>query len=440
MDVPMFLERNTAGKKYNGQYVIGFDLSDTYSQVSYWKVGTEAPETVSVVNGGQNYNIPTVLCKRNEANQWFYGKDAIKNSEEGEGILLTNLVTQAKTGKSVILEGEEFDPTRLLALFMKRCLSMLNLLVPAEQIVSFMVTTQTLDYRMVEILNEVIPDLQLHTEHVFFQSHTESFYYYMIYQPEELWSQDVLLFDYSQDYLKSYRMERNRHTTPVVAYIERQEFPQFRQVEMPEEENLQQEMRELLDHQFYQIVSDCIGTRAISSAFLIGEGFEGDWLKDSLRVLCNNRRVFQGNNLYSKGACFGAMEKIDQSEIGKQLVFLGNEKLKANVGMKVYRQGKESYLALLDAGVNWFEASRDCEVYLDTGNRLSFLVTPLTGKNVREEEVVLEGLPLREKRTTRIALSMKMLSESRVKLEIKDLGFGQIFPSSGQSWTQEFDL
>lgn len=373
-------------------------------------------------------------------NQWFYGKDAVKNSEEGEGILLTDLLTKAREGKNVMLEGEEFDPTRLLALFMKRCLSMLNLLVPPIVSHSFMVTTQMLDYRTVEILNDVIPDLQLRAEHVFFQSHTESFYYYMIYQPEELWSQDVLLLDYSQEFLNSYRMERNRHTTPVVAYIEKQEYPQLKQVEMPEEESLQEEMRELLDHQFYQIVSECIGARAVSSAFLIGEGFEGEWMKESLRLLCNNRRVFQGNNLYSKGACYGALEKISQSELGKKLVFLGNEKLKSNVGMKVYRQGKESYLALLDAGVNWFEASRQCEFYLDTGNRISLLITPLTGRNVREEEVVLDGLPLRKKRTTRIRLSMRMLSESKVKVEMQDLGFGQIFPSSGQNWIREFEL
>lgn len=436
----MFLERNTTGKNYTGQYVIGFDLSDQYSQVSYWKIGTDGPETVSVVNGGQSYNIPTALCKRHEVNQWFYGNDAVKNSEEGEGILLTELLTRARDGKNVMLEGEEFDPTRLLALFMKRCLSMLNLLVPSDHIASFMVTAQNLDYRTVEVLNDVIPDLQLRTEHVFFQSHTESFYYYMIYQPEELWNQDVVLFDYSQEFLKSYRMERNRHTTPVVAYIEKQEYPQLKQIEMPEEESLKEEMKELLDHQFYQIVSECMGARAVSTAFLIGEGFEGEWMKESLRLLCSNRRVFQGNNLYSKGACFGALEKISQSELSRRLVFLGNEKLKANVGMKVYRQGKESYLALLDAGVNWFEASRQCEFYLDTGNKLSFLITPLTGRNAREEEVVLDGLPLRKKRTTRIRLSMRMLSESKVKMEAQDLGFGQIFPSSGQSWTQEFEL
>ena len=90
--------------------------------------------------------------------------------------------------------------------------------------------------------------------------------------------------------------------------------------------------------------------------------------------------------------------------------------------------------------MNWFEASRQCEFYLDTGNRISLLITPLTGRNVREEEVVLDGLPLRKKRTTRIRLSMRMLSESKVKVEMQDLGFGQIFPSSGQNWIREFEL
>ena len=37
--------------------------------------------------------------------------------------------------------------------------------------------------------------------------------------------------------------------------------------------------------------------------YLTGEGFENNWYPNSLKVLCNGRRAFLGNNLYSKGAC-----------------------------------------------------------------------------------------------------------------------------------------
>lgn len=435
----MFLDRNTTDKKLTGQYVVGFDLGDSYSQISYWKIGSKAPATISTVSGQENYNIPTVLCKRKEVNQWFYGKDAIRNGEDNEGTIVKNLLQLATKGEPVLVENEEFDPVRLLALFVRRALSLINMELAAQKVAAYMVTTADMSYRMIEVLGEVVSALHLDSKKVFFQSHMESFYYYMIYQPEELWGQDVILYDFAGPHLISYRMERNRRTTPIVAYIDAQEYPQFKKGVFASDEALRDELKEAMDHQFYQIILQSTTEHLISAAYLIGDGFDGEWEKESLKLLCHNRRAFQGNNLYSKGACYGVFEKIAGSELGKRYVFLGNEKLKSNVGMKVFRQGQESYLALLDAGVNWFEAAKECEVYLGTGNKLSFLITPLTGRDAREVEMELEGLPIREPHTTRLYLSIQMMTETKVKVSVEDLGFGQLFPSTGLTWTKEFE-
>jgi len=431
---------NKNNKSYHGHYVVGFDLGDSYSQISYWKIGTQAPETVSLVAGEENYNIPTTLCKRSGANQWFYGRDAIKNSEEGNGTLLNNLLKLARDGAQVPVEEELFDPVRLLTLFMRRALALINLEVPQDKIAAVMVTTRDMDKRTVQVLDEAVGGLQLQTEQIFFQSYTESFYYYMLYQPEELWLQEVLLFDYSGAALSGFLMQNNRRTTPTVFFVETREYPQMKRVTPPEDEALREEFSEVLDQQFLRIVEDCTRGRMVSSAYLIGEGFSEEWLKESLRLLCRNRRVFQGNNLYSKGACYGAAERLAPGELGKKSVFLGTEKLKSNVGMKVYRQGEESYLALLDAGVNWFEAQKECDIYLKEEAGLFFLVTPLNGHGVREEELELTGLPVRPAGTTRLHLSMRMVSETTVKVTVEDLGFGQIFPASGLSWSGEFEI
>ena len=49
--------------------------------------------------------------------------------------------------------------------------------------------------------------------------------------------------------------------------------------------------------------------------------------------------------------------------------------------MRVKRQGKESYYALLDAGESWYELRKTCDIFLGAEKSLSFVVTPLTGKN-----------------------------------------------------------
>ncbi|MBQ3036741.1 MAG: hypothetical protein IJD31_07420, partial [Lachnospiraceae bacterium] len=55
-------------------------------------------------------------------------------------------------------------------------------------------------------------------------------------------------------------------------------------------------------------------------------------------------------------------------------------------------------------------------------------------------EFVLKGLPVTPNRMTRIELEAKMTSENHVVLKVTDLGFGEIYPSSGLEWTEEMDL
>ena len=77
---------------------------------------------------------------------------------------------------------------------------------------------------------------------------------------------------------------------------------------------------------------------------------------------------------------------------------------------------------------------------LEDTDRLEFIVTPLNGKDVRHVPMYLKGLPLRKRRSTRIRLKLTMLSETKVSAVVTDLGFGEIFPSSGLEWETSFHM
>lgn len=127
----------------------------------------------------------------------------------------------------------------------------------------------------------------------------------------------------------------------MVAFIEESvaDFPVW-YTEGGDAEMLSEAYKQALDKAFLRLAELSFGSRAVSSVFLIGDGFSEEWMKDSLRFLCRGRRVFQGNNLFSKGACNGMQERIHVSPTGREYIFLGNDKLKANVGMDVMRQGR----------------------------------------------------------------------------------------------------
>ena len=39
-------------------YYLGIDLTDSYAMISYYQLNQKEPETVSLVAGGENYQIP----------------------------------------------------------------------------------------------------------------------------------------------------------------------------------------------------------------------------------------------------------------------------------------------------------------------------------------------------------------------------------------------
>ena len=109
--------------------IIGYDLTNTSSQISYryLKNGSQV-ETLTAVAGQENYDIPTVLCKKCGVNQWLFGKDALRFYENDplEGILVDDLLQLAIKGEMVQLGGKGYDPIALLTLFVKRSLGLLS--------------------------------------------------------------------------------------------------------------------------------------------------------------------------------------------------------------------------------------------------------------------------------------------------------------------------
>jgi len=410
--------------------IIGYDLGNEYCQISYAVSVDGEVETLSQVAGEEVYNIPTVLCKRFNTNQWYYGREAIRQAGEGQGILVENLWNLALDGELVVIDGESYDPVSLLALFFKRSLGLLSQVGSPEKLTALMITCVVLDRRILEVLYRVVDSIYLKRDRVMFQSHVESYYNYMLHQPEELWMYLSVLFDYRKDGIRVYRMECNRFTTPVVVFVETSECGALTDRGEPASE-------EALDAAFLQLAERFCNDHRLRSVFLVGEGFQGDWMKDSIRSLCRGRRVFQGDNLFSKGACCGMQERLQVSEVGRKYVFLGEGKLKVNIGMEVLRRGESSYYALLDAGINWYEAEQTADFYLQDGNEIALLVTPLVKRKARVERIPLDQFPTA---LTRLRLHLFLEEENRLAVEVEDLGLGEFRGSSGRIWKETIVL
>ncbi len=430
------------GNSDSRRFVLGYDLGEKVSQISYLASDADMPETLSVLAGSELYNIPTVLCKRKDVNQWFYGKEAVRHIDLSDVYPVTGLIAAARDGRPLEVGDTEYDPIALLTLFVKRSLSLLSMEVSLDNVDSIMFTVKDLDNRMVQVLNAVTSALELKTDNIFYQSHEESFYNYMLYQPDELTHHTMLACDYDLEELIVHQMSLNNYTRPVVATISSEVFDEMSLPPggFPRDAALYHRTCERLDDEFLAIMQRMCEERVVSTIFLLGDGFKEKWPKRSLEYLCRTRRVFQGNNLFSKGASIAARERISPSENGSRFVFLGEDKLKSNLGIKLLKCGTEVYHALLDAGINWYEAETALDIIMDPSGILNIEVTPLTGGAPKVVQLFLEGLEERPKGTTRLHITMNMNSVNEVYVRVTDLGFGELFPATGKVWEQTIEV
>lgn len=436
----MFSERRqTADRENREGAVAGYDFGSRYVQISYCLPNGKQPETVSQVAGEEEYMIPALLAKRTDRELWLYGSQAQEAVEKGEADPVRDLLALAARAKPVEVGGQSYDPVALLSLFLKRTLSLLTPILDPDLIRAFVFSVEEVTRPVIEAINAAAAMLDFKTERVYVIGRAESFFYYNIHQPEELWTKDVLLCDLAADPLKTLLFSVNRNTTPVASFVEEGERTDIRRPVKTGDKIEDERSGMRLDQAFLGALTDLFSKRQISTVYLIGEGFDGEWYRESLPVLCRGRRVFRGNNLYSKGACYAARQRLSpRSE--KAYAFLGRDMLRANLGMYVSRRGKDAYLALFDAGENWYDAKKECEFLLEEKDTFTLRITPLDGKEIREVQVTLNGLPKRPFRASRIRLRVEMEDVSTVHVSMEDLGFGEFFPATHKFWEETIRL
>ncbi len=398
--------------------VAGLDLCDDVTQISLMspddKGGYEVV-TKPILMGSEKYCIPTLAMKVNDKDEWMFGEDA-KRAPEGFGTVYEDLIKLA-------CEDETKIP--VLSGFIRHTLKGITFRSEWPAKPMLFITLRQLDAGVLRTVKRAIELLELNDVDIRFLSHAESYFYYSASQPEELKINRVCLIDYDGKTVRTGMLSTNRNMKPNVTFIDERQF------ELPEKN----------DAGLLRICRQIMDSEVISSVYLAGTGFEGDWAKETVRYLCDDgRRVFQGMNLYTKGACYAAMDISGIKKIESGEVFLDRDKLRVNIGMDLCSEGQIRYRSLIDAGVNWFEASSEIEVMLGHEREIRITLTSISGEGDRYVVIRTTGIPERPERASRVALRFEMLSVSELKITVTDLGFGEIFPASGNEITQTVNV
>ena len=398
-------------------FYIGIDLNDRYAMISYYQLNNEEPETVGTIAGSEFYQIPLIIAKRRGIGQWYYGDDARKMARTCEMICVDSLLRRALAGESIRIEDESFPAEELLGLFLQKLIALPQKLGNASGCDRLVLTTERLSKENMELFWRIAARIGFPKDKFMVIDHKESFYYFALSQQQPLWLHDVFLFEYEQDTMHFYCLKKDMRTTPKVVSIS---------------ESSRMTLEQDRDGAFLRIQHKAFENQIISSVYLVGDGFDGEWMKNSLSNLCRGRRAFIGKNLFSKGACYAAA--VRDHEEDWPFLYMGENEMKFNISLKVRRQGGYEFFSLISAGRNWFETQGQCEVILDGSPEIDFWKQWPHSKEAKIETLELTDLPNRPNKTTRLRITVKPVSDDRVSIEIKDLGFGELFRSTDKTW------
>ena len=394
---------------------IGIDLEESRMQVSYFTIDMDAPQTVSLVAGEELYRIPLVLRRSQESGSWYLGDGKM---QEGE-LYVDRLWERCLKGER-LGTGREYGAVELFSILLRKVLRMVPGLTELACIRSLTFHLQKIEFSSVQLLKWVGEGLGILPERIFIQDDAESFCHFAMNQEKELKQHDVVLFSCEENELSCYYLKEGEKTSPKRVDIEKIDLgilpgePQAR------------------DMAFGKLAGDFFRGKLVSSVYLMGDGLEGGWLKESLHIICRGRRAFQGKNLFANGACYGSFMQMHKEECG--YVFFSDYKLANNVFLKVKNKDRSFFWDLAEAGTSCYEVNGSCQVLLSGDASVDvWLKAPDSGQ-ARIESLQLPDLPERPDKATRLLIEVLPSEKRQLRIRVTDKGLGGWYASSGKVW------
>lgn len=407
----------------NSKVCVGYEVGKEYCQICLYspEMGLE-PVSIATVLGGDRIRIPFLLAKKAKIEQWYYGEEAEKQVEQQEALLVEGFYEKAINQEKILLDGKEYQAELLFQMYIKKSLSLLIAHIPLENISHCTFCMEELGRREVALWKrtcEALPVLKGKSSLI---SYSEGFAYYSAFQEEKVWERGVLLLEYDGEILRGKSLQISKRTIPYLIQVTEQESC----------------VLEPADNKFFEVAKGLLGTIRAGTVYLVGEGFQEMWYTETLKLLCQGRRVFKGQNLYGLGAVQYAKMKVEEK--GQHCLYLGEQQIKVNFFLKAVDRGQEVDYEILSGELHWYEGEKYLEVIADREKEIVVYARGLDGKLEEEIKVPLVDFPLREDKATRLGVKIYFEDTDIGIVEVKDLGFGEIYPSTGKVWVEGFDL
>lgn len=411
---------------------LGMDVCAENTQLSYFNQQTREPESICQLNTVDTYLLPNVAFFGEETKHWYVGSEALEHRFHQKGTMLEQVMEKLETTEKMIFQETTYTYEDVLLVILKgHIMEFLNRYEDA-QIERLVVTVYRYSNALFRVLHMLQDELSLYGDRFFIIGHTSAYLHFIFQQPESLRNNSVGLFDYGPEGLEFYRVDIARRTTPQIVTVEHKNYRERLQYY-----RLYDNKREL-DQRFLEIVQEVLREAYMSAVYLTGVGFTEMWANESQNALCNGRRVFVGQNIYTKGACYAAYIGSYVINPNKYIVN-AEDMVHSDVGI-LTGDATDTFLPIARGGREWYNMRGKIYVCLDDTNRIELLYKNHYSQEAMREIIEIHGLPSRPNKTTRLSLEVEMYSGTKGAVVIRDEGFGKLYPTTNKIYRKEFVL
>lgn len=418
--------------KKNG-LIVGIDLRDDFSQISCFNEKTKEPDSICYIGDKMDYQIPTVLGALYHSDKWTFGAEARQLASNGRCLPIEGFFEELQEKPELFIGGHRFKKVELIERYLGFITGLLERYYPEDSIEYVTITMPSITKDRVDLFKGMAHIFGLDSDHVMVQSHVTSYEFYALSQKRELWQHDVGLFEYDQKGLFYHHLSISRKRSPAVvsetavdltAYLSGREIQR-----MPHSE---------LDRRFLEVVRQVTSQKMISTIYLTGNGFEGNWTDASLKFLGRQRRIFAGQNIYVKGACYSGL--MDQRRMDRNFVAFNGDVLPSDIYIRGRRDKEPVNVVLGKAGTPWYSAKGEALFILDNTTTVAVHVKDFATNLEKVLFIQLDNLPQRPNRTHRIRVHMSFIQPGQCRLYFEDDGFGDIFTKTGWDFEYIFNM
>lgn len=415
--------------------IVGFDLGNEISQISCFDEHLYEPVCIGRQGDENERYIQTILGVK-DTGEWLCGREAVCAYNVGRCELIENFVSRICNDEKIVVDGREMMPAILLETFFKKTLFLLKEYEPNKRIRKLVVTVQNHTKEISEYIYLALEALGIGRDRAYVQSYKQSYLYFVLNQNNEIWVNDVGLFDFRKEGLCYYQLTVDKRKKPYIAGIIERDYSDNLSIGMLYDDKY----KDHISYIFENIAQNAVHKQIISTLYMIGTGFAGNVADEAMRHLCVGRRVFKGQNLYVNGACYAARKLAGLSN-QEEFVFIDDDMISSHISTSVYINAHKQEVIIAKAGSVWYDIDNSIDIIPDGESELQINVTNIITRESSKHLILLDVInPERPARMSRINIRVRFQDVHSCIITMKDKGFGELCRSTDRISERIIDI